>query len=379
MGEFFSEYYTFYYVAVTLFALAGMFLIVKFLFFSKPFKSKEPQIAFKKLNSRFEKDLDKLEKLAYQEHPLPKPAIKLLRKNKKREKKEESLRKKSRASTILQKVKEQLAAQMKVTEILNTHTAKVYVLTFIGDIMAHATEHFREEVSLLLQVASPSDEVVVRLSSPGGAVAHYGLASAQLTRLKNAGLKVTICVDVIAASGGYMMAAVADKIVASPFAFIGSIGVVAGIPNFHKVLQKHDVDYFLFTSGKYKRTVTPFYEVSEENKLKFQENIEEIHHAFKEHVAHNRQSLDIEEVATGDYWLATQAKERGLVDEIMTSDEYLSSKMKDFDVIEIKTLDHRHWFERLFQRNMDVLKGWLQIYLREEGSRPVNDVHTLYH
>ena len=234
MGDFFPEYYTFYYVGVTLFALAGLFLIVKFLFFSKPFKSKEPQIAFKKLNNRFEKDLRKLEKLAYEQPPLPKAALKLLRKNKKREKKAESLRKKNQASTTLQKVREQLAAQMKVSEIFKTHAAKVYVLDFVGDIMAHATDHFREEVSLLLQVASPADEVVVRLSSPGGAVAHYGLASAQLTRLKNAGMKVTICVDVIAASGGYMMAAVADKIVASPFAFIGSIGVVAGIPNFHK-------------------------------------------------------------------------------------------------------------------------------------------------
>ena len=378
MGDFFPEYYTFYYVGVTLFALAGLFLIVKFLFFSKPFKSKEPQIAFKKLNNRFEKDLRKLEKLAYEQPPLPKAALKLLRKNKKREKKAESLRKKNQASTTLQKVREQLAAQMKVSEIFKTHAAKVYVLDFVGDIMAHATDHFREEVSLLLQVASPADEVVVRLSSPGGAVAHYGLASAQLTRLKNAGMKVTICVDVIAASGGYMMAAVADKIVASPFAFIGSIGVVAGIPNFHKVLQKHDVDYYLFTSGKYKRTVTPFYQVTEDDKRKFQENIEEIHHAFKEHVAHNRQSLDVEDVATGDYWLATQAKERGLVDEIMTSDEYLSSKMKDFDVIEIKTLDHRHRLEQFFQRNMDVLKGWLQVYFTDERS-PVNDAHTLYH
>ncbi len=361
MGEFFSEYYTFYYVAVTLFALAGIFFIVKFLFFNKPFKSKEAQIVFKRLNTRFEKEIHKFEKLAYQENPLPKPALKLLRKYKKLERKKESQRKKSQASSTLQKVREQLEDQMTVTEVFKSHVSKVFVLTFIGDIMAHATEHFREEVSLLLQVASPTDEVVVRLSSPGGAVTHYGLASAQLTRLKNAGLKVTICVDVIAASGGYMMAAVADKIVASPFAFIGSIGVVAGIPNFHKILQKHDVDYYLFTSGKYKRTVTPFYEVTEEDKQKFQENIEEIHHAFKEHVALNRQSLDIEDVATGDYWLATQAKERGLVDEIMTSDEYLSSKIKEFDVIEIKTLDHRHWLERVFQRNMDVLKGWLQV------------------
>ena len=356
MSEFLAEYYTFYYVGVTLFAFAGLFLIIKLLFFRKPFRPKEGYISFKRLNNRFEKDLHKLEKLMVEQPSLPKGALKLLKKNKKKEKKVESHQKKQEVSNVVVTIKDQLASNMKSSEIFKKHSAKVYVLTFVGDIMAHATEHLREEISLLLQVATSADEVVVRLSSPGGAVAHYGLASAQLARLKTAGLRLTVCVDVIAASGGYMMAAVADKIVASPFAIIGSIGVVAGIPNFHKVFQKHDIDYYLFTAGKHKRTVTPFHEVTEESKQKFQEDIEDIHRAFKQHVADNRQNLDIEAVATGDYWLASQAKERGLVDEIMTSDDYLTSKMKALDVIEIITIDHRHWMERFFQRNIGFLK-----------------------
>lgn len=377
MSEFFAEYYTFYYVGVSLFGLAGLLLIVKLLFFKRPFKPKEAHIVFRRLNNRFEKDLHKLEKLLIEKPPLPKPVFKLLKKSKKKEQKVAALEKKSETNKTLTTVKEQLAANMKSSDVLKKHSPKVYVLSFVGDIMAQATTHFREEISLLIQITTPADEIVVRLSSPGGAVAHYGLASAQLARLKNAGLQLTVCVDLIAASGGYMMAAVADKIVASPFAFIGSIGVVAGVPNFHKVFQKHDIDYHLFTAGQYKRTITPLSEVTEEGKQKFQENLEEIHEAFKVHVAQNRQNLNIEEVATGEYWLATQAKERGLVDEIMTSDDYLSSKMKDYDVIEVKTEDHRHVLERLFQRNLSTLKRML-LHFTEKKMLSLEESHTLY-
>ena len=376
MSEFFQEYYTFYYVSVSLFALAGVLLIAKLLFFKKPFKSKESRIVFRRLNNRFEKDLHKLEKLMIEQPPLPKSAFKLLKKSKKQEKKEESLESKAKTNETLSTIKEQLASNMKSTEVLKKHAAKVYVLNFVGDIMARATAHFREEISLLLQIANPNDEIVVRLSSPGGAVAHYGLASAQLTRIKQAGLKLTVCVDLIAASGGYMMAAVADKIVASPFAFIGSIGVVAGIPNFHKVFQKYDIEYHLFTAGKYKRTITPFSKVTDEGRQKFQENLEEIHLAFKDHVAQNRQELDIEAVATGEYWLATQAKERGLVDEILTSDDYLSEKMEKFDVIEIKTEDPLHPLERLLSRNFSVFKKGV-FSLMEKKHSPFEEPHTL--
>ncbi|MBF0287334.1 MAG: protease SohB [SAR324 cluster bacterium] len=376
MSQFFEEYYTFYYAGVTLFLLVGILLIIKFFFFKKPLKPKESHINFKRLNDRFEKDLHKLEKLVSEKESISKSALKLLKKAKKKEKKEEDLQKKAKTETMLADVKEQLDSNLKSNEILEKHDPKVYVLTFVGDIMANATQHLREEISLLLEVATSSDEVVVRLTSPGGAVAQYGLASAQLARLKHAGLSLTVCVDVIAASGGYMMASVADQIIASPFAFIGSIGVVAGIPNFHKVFQKHDIDYHLFTAGKHKRTITTLGEVTEEGKEKFQKNLEDIHRAFKQHVANSRKDLDIEEVATGDYWLATDAKEKGLIDAIMTSDDYLCQKMKDFDVIEVKTTDSRHWLERMFQKNSSLLKK-MSMYFnpRQEDWREESYLH----
>ena len=125
---------------------------------------------------------------------------------------------------------------------------------------------------------------MVRLESGGGLVHGYGLAAAQLVRLKDAGLTLTVCVDKVAASGGYMMACVADKVVAAPFAVIGSIGVVSQLPNFHKWLKNHDVDYEMFTAGDYKRTVTVFGENDAEDRAKYQEELEQTHALFKHFV-----------------------------------------------------------------------------------------------
>ena len=224
--------------------------------------------------------------------------------------------------------------------------------------MASQVEQLRDEISFMLQVAQPTDEVVIRLTSPGGAVPNYGLASSQIARLRQHDLKCTVCVDLIAASGGYMMAAVADKIVAAPFAIIGSIGVVAGLPNFHRVLKKHEVDYYLFTAGKYKRTVTPLGEVTEEGQEKMQQDLEAIHHSFKKLIVDHRKEIDIEEVATGEFWLAEEAKEKGLVDEILTSDDYLFDKMKDFEIIEITTEDSRNRIEKLLQGGIELFQSF---------------------
>ncbi len=358
MGEFVENYFTFYYVSLALFGLFGLILVGKFLFARRVLHHRESHIEFKRLNNRFEKDLHKLEKLLHQDRSLPKAALKLLKKAHKQESKTESKEKKSESENVVQKIKQQLSENRKSKEILHQHSAKVYVLNFVGDLMANKVETLREEISLLLQVATPADEIVIRLTSPGGAVAQYGLASSQLARIKQAGFQLTACVDLVAASGGYMMAAVADKIVASPFAYVGSIGVVAGIPNFHRVLQKHEVDYYLFTAGKYKRTVTPFSEVTDEGKEKFQQNLQEIYDAFQNHVLSHREGVNIEEVATGEYWLASQAKEKGLVDEIMTSDDYLVQRMKeDMDVIEVKTSDPRNRLERMLSDGVEALRG----------------------
>jgi serine protease SohB len=199
----------------------------------------------------------------------------------------------------------------------------VFVLEFKGDIFATAVRNLREEVTAITAVAGKGDEVVIRLESAGGAVPHYGLAAAQLIRLRDKAIKLTVCIDRIAASGGYMMACVADTIVAAPFAIIGSIGVVAQVPNLHRLLEKHDVDFLEMTAGEFKRTVSVFGEITERGRKKFQEELEDTHSLFKEFVKVHRPKLDVERVATGEHWLARRGLELGLVDELRTSDELL--------------------------------------------------------
>lgn len=209
---------------------------------------------------------------------------------------------------------------------------KVFVLDFDGDIKASAVAHLREEISTLISMAKKHDEVVVRLESPGGMVHGYGLAAAQLARLKEAGLKLTVCVDKVAASGGYMMACVADQIVSAPFAVVGSIGVVAQMPNFHKLLEKHDVDFNVFTAGEYKRTVTVFGENDAKGVEKFKAELEQTHVLFKQFVETYRPKLDLAKVATGEHWFGQDALNLKLVDKLQTSDSYLLALMQDYDV-----------------------------------------------
>ena len=212
-----------------------------------------------------------------------------------------------------------------------------FVLDFHGDIKATEVQQLREEISTLLTVAQAEDEVIVRLESSGGMVHAYGLAAAQLARIKEAGLNLTVCIDKVAASGGYMMACVADKILAAPFAVVGSIGVVAQVPNFHDLLEKHDIDVEVFTAGKYKRTVTVFGENTEEDKQKFQQELEETHKLFKDFVRKYRPSLDVEQVATGEHWYGEDAITRNLVDALQTSDSYILEKMTDSELYAIQS------------------------------------------
>lgn len=209
---------------------------------------------------------------------------------------------------------------------------RIFVLDFDGDIKASAVKHLREEISTIISSAKKGDEVVVRLESGGGMVHSYGLAAAQLVRLKDAGLTLTVSVDKIAASGGYMMACVADKILAAPFAVVGSIGVVSQIPNFHKWLKNHDVDYEMFTAGEYKRTVTVFGENSDEDRAKYTEELEQTHKLFKHFVTTYRPNLDLAKVANGDHWYGEDALGLNLVDELKTSDSYLLEQMDKHQV-----------------------------------------------
>jgi len=358
MNEFMEQYWSFYNAGVTIFLIAGLALIIKLVFFKRKRRKKEPHLKFKHWNQRFENDFERLEKELHVAPFLPKEATKLLMKARKKEVKEEKRIDKEKSVKTISTIREKLKDGLNSEEVLKQHSNCVYVLTFIGSIMASEVEQLRDQISFLLQIAQPADEIVVRLTSPGGAVPQYGLASSQLERLKQAGLRCVVCVDTVAASGGYMMAAVADKIIAAPFAIIGSIGVVAGIPNFHRVLQKNEVDYHLFTAGKYKRTVTPFSEVTDEGKQKMQDDLTAIHEAFKRLIKEGRPDVDIEKIATGEYWLASQAKEKGLVDEIMTSDDYLGSKLDDCEVIEITTETEQNRLEKLIEGGASLFRQW---------------------
>lgn len=213
---------------------------------------------------------------------------------------------------------------------------RVYVLDFHGDVKASATDELRESITAILSLAEATDEVVVRLESPGGLVHGYGLAASQLARITQKSIPLTVCVDKVAASGGYMMACVADKIVAAPFAVLGSIGVVAQLPNFHKVLKKHNVDYEIFTAGEYKRTVTMLGENTEKGRRKFMDDLEETHILFKEFVGEHRAAVNVDEVATGEIWYGRRALEKNLIDQISTSDEYLTAMHPQADIIAVR-------------------------------------------
>ncbi|GAB2711545.1 protease SohB [Halomonas garicola] len=224
---------------------------------------------------------------------------------------------------------------------------RVWVLDFHGDLQASATEHFAEEVSAVIRVAGKEDDVVVRLESGGGLVHAYGLAAAELERLTAAGLTTTVCIDKVAASGGYLMACSAGHIKAAPFAVIGSIGVVAQVPNVHRLLKRHDVDVELLTAGKHKRTLTMLGENTEEGRAKFIEDLENTHRLFKDYVAGHRPAVDIEALATGEIWYGSEALKRELVDSVQTSEAYLVERMADARVISVWLEAPRRLSDRL--------------------------------
>lgn len=216
------------------------------------------------------------------------------------------------------------------------HDKRLFVIDFKGSLDAKEVDSLRREVNAILSMATDKDDVLVRLESGGGVVNGYGLAAAQLQRLREHGMTVHVAVDKVAASGGYMMACVGHKIYAAPFAFIGSIGVVAQIPNVHRWLKNHDIDFEQITAGEFKRTLTIFGENTEEGRRKFKKDLEAIHHQFKDFVQTNRPQLDIDKVATGEVWSGQQAKELGLVDEIITSDAWLLKQLSEREILKLE-------------------------------------------
>ncbi|MFA9485286.1 MULTISPECIES: protease SohB [unclassified Moraxella] len=223
----------------------------------------------------------------------------------------------------------------------------IYVLDFDGDIKASAVSQLREEISAIISVAKANDEVVIRLESGGGQVHAYGLAAEQLQRIKEAQLSLTVCVDKIAASGGYMMACVADKIIGVSFSIVGSIGVVSQMPNFYDFLKKHDINIESFTAGEYKRTVTMFDKNDDKDREKYQSELERIHWLFKNHVASHRPRLDIEKVATGEFWFGKDAHTLGLIDELGTSDAYILGLMDNHNVFALNLRTKPNLLEKL--------------------------------
>ncbi|MGO1503001.1 MAG: protease SohB [Marinobacter sp.] len=234
------------------------------------------------------------------------------------------------------------------TGVVKDAPGRIYVLDFDGDIKASDTEPLRRAISAVLSVAEPGkDEVVIRLESGGGLVHSYGLAAAQLDRIRSKGIHLTACVDKVAASGGYMMACVADRIVASPFAVLGSIGVVAQLPNFHRLLKQNNVDFEILTAGEHKRTMTVFGENTDKGRQKFLEDLEDTHGLFKDYVGERRPELDIAAVATGDIWFGKRALEVKLIDEIKTSDEFLIEACDRADVVSVSFQRKRTLPEKL--------------------------------
>ncbi|MFU2048470.1 protease SohB [Avibacterium gallinarum] len=271
---------------------------------------------------------------------------------------------KARKKEEKQKAKAEKEKRKKGENPENERKPHLFVLNFKGDISASETTALREEVSAIIAVAKPEDEVLLRLESPGGVVHGYGLAASQLARLKQHQIKLTVAVDKVAASGGYMMACVADKIIAAPFAIIGSVGVVAQVPNIHRLLKKHDVDVDVMTAGEYKRTVTLLGENTEKGKEKFQQELNETHQLFKQFVAQHRPQIDVEQIATGEHWFGQQALGLNLVDEIATSDDLILQVIKDKLVLSVKYTMKKSLVQKLGKQAEEsadnLLLSWLK-------------------
>ncbi|MDO3385684.1 protease SohB [Gilvimarinus sp. SDUM040013] len=323
--EFLVEYGLFFAKAVTILVVIAVILALIASSKQRVNNQNKGHIEVKKLNETYDEYTDTLKEVVFDDSDL--------KQQQKDEKKQQKLERK---------------AQKKAQEQGDKARRKrVYVLNFDGDIKASANGSLREEITAVLGLAEPQDEVVVRLESGGGMVHGYGLAASQLTRITEKSIPLTVCVDKVAASGGYMMACVANKIVAAPFAIVGSIGVVAQLPNFHRLLKKNDIDFELYTAGEFKRTVTMFGENTDKGRAKFLEDIEQTHDLFKDYVQEHRPVVDIAKVATGEVWYGRRALEEKLIDELKTSDGYLLEQAQEADVFSVEFTHKKSLPEKL--------------------------------
>lgn len=237
---------------------------------------------------------------------------------------------------------------------------RLFVVDFHGSMDARETDSLREEISAILAVATANDEVLLRLESGGGVVHGYGLAASQLDRLRQQSIPLTVAIDKVAASGGYMMACIGNVILAAPFAIVGSIGVIAQLPNFNKLLKKNNIDFEQFTAGEYKRTVTLFGENNEKGREKFQQELEQTHQLFKQFVQDHRPQLDIDAVASGEHWFGYQAKALNLIDTLQTSDDYIQQALKTKRVLQVKYQLRKGLAEKVGMGSANIVSQWWQ-------------------
>lgn len=257
------------------------------------------------------------------------------------------LKNKRKAAKKAEKLEKKATKTQTDIENEDEQHSRLFVIDFEGDIKASSVPSLREEVTAILAAATEYDEVFVNLNNSGGVVHEHGFAASQLVRIKQANLSLTVAVDKVAASGGYMMACVADKIIAAPFAIVGSIGVVAQLPNFHRLLDKAGVDFEQHTAGEYKRNVTMFGKNTDKERQQLKEQLEDIHDLFRGFVTEYRPQLDMKKVGTGQYWYGTKAKHLNLVDELMTSDDYLSKASEKQSLYSVKYEFEKKLIEKL--------------------------------
>lgn len=345
--EFLYEYGLFLAKSVTILAVIVVVISLLASLGSRNHQRPRGRIVVTQLNERLNDMADRMLSVALDE--------KALKKHSKEQKKAEKSERKAKAQNA--------------DANASSRKKRAFVLNFDGDVKASATEELRESITAVLTLAEPCDEVIVKLESQGGMVHSYGLAASQLKRITAKQIPLTVCVDKVAASGGYMMACVADRILAAPFAIIGSIGVVAQLPNFHKVLKKNDIDYELLTAGEYKRTLTVFGENTEKGRQKFKEDLEDVHVLFKEFIKENRSTLDVDAVATGEIWFGKRALGVSLVDGLQTSDEYLTAMHPEVDIFAVEYEHKKSLPEKFGVAAAAVIETGVLRFLKTTGIR----------
>lgn len=315
VSEFFLAYGLFAAKAVTLILVILLAVIALVLIITSRTREREREsIEIEKINDVFTSMKEALES-----ELLTKDELKANAKaQKKREKEEDKARKKRLKEGVIEPLK-----------------SRLFVLRFVGDMEASEVDNLRQAITAILSVAQTSDEVLIILESAGGLVHNYGLAASQLNRIRERQIPLTASIDLVAASGGYLMACVANKIIAAPFAVVGSIGVLAQVPNFNRLLKKLDIDVEEHTAGEYKTTLTMFGENTDKDRDKFKQELDDTHQLFKQYVHDQRPGLNIDKLATGEHWYGTQAINLNLIDELITSDDYLLNRNESHDIYEV--------------------------------------------